>query len=140
MVRAPIVVGPLARWWNRCYKAGIGVLIAHAYAAVAGYGLMEVNRERRRYMRDNYPSILEAYYEVNYVISMSGHRREHDALIWEAEDNAAQSGPSVAPETVAPETATPAPLAPASEPVLPAPEAVVSVAPASDSAVSGSRA
>merc|ERR1719259_1456312 len=84
-------------------------------------------------MRDNYPSILEAYYEVNYVISMSGHRREHDALIWEAEDNAAKSGPSVAPETVAPETATLAPLAP--EPVVPAPEAMVSVAAASDSAV-----
>merc|ERR1719259_1219913 len=90
-------------------------------------------------MRDNYPSILEAYYEVNYVISMSGHRREHDALIWEAEDNVAKSGPSVAPETA---TLAPAsePVVPMHEPMVPAPEAVVSVAAASDSAVSGGRA
>lgn len=51
----------------------------------AGWHRLNTNREFRHYVKENYPSILEGYYQLGERISGDKAIRNHDELIWKQE-------------------------------------------------------
>lgn len=48
----------------------------------AGWHRLNTNRDFRYYVKENYPSILESYYQLGEYFSGSRSIRNHDELIW----------------------------------------------------------
>lgn len=63
---------------------------AIAFAATyAGWYRLNTSRETRHYVKENFPAILESYYQVGEFISGDRSIRNHDELIWKQEKEAA---------------------------------------------------
>uniref|UniRef100_A0A2M3ZB26 Uncharacterized protein n=1 Tax=Anopheles braziliensis TaxID=58242 RepID=A0A2M3ZB26_9DIPT len=58
------------------------ILFAVSYA---GWYRLNTNREFRYYVKENYPSILEAYYQIGESISGDTSIRAYDEGIWQQE-------------------------------------------------------
>lgn len=75
--------------YKRIIKSTAKVLIvfeALAFAATyAGWYRLNTNREFRHYVKENYPSILESYYQLGEFISSDKTIRNHDDQIWQRE-------------------------------------------------------
>jgi len=86
MGRPPIVVGRLAKVWHAHYKISWLSLGFMSIGLTAGYIHIDMDRDRRRYLWEHHRDVMEVYYKVNFVLSRSGHRQQHDRMIWAAED------------------------------------------------------
>ncbi|XP_055636988.1 uncharacterized protein LOC129775855 [Toxorhynchites rutilus septentrionalis] len=51
----------------------------------AGWYRLNTNRDFRYYINENYPLILESYYQVGEFFSSDQSIRKHDQLIWKQE-------------------------------------------------------
>uniref|UniRef100_A0A2M4AUA6 Uncharacterized protein n=1 Tax=Anopheles triannulatus TaxID=58253 RepID=A0A2M4AUA6_9DIPT len=58
------------------------ILFAVSYA---GWYRLNTNREFRYYVKENYPSVLEAYYQLGETISGDTSIRAYDEGIWQQE-------------------------------------------------------
>ncbi|XP_058454092.1 protein CEBPZOS [Malaya genurostris] len=51
----------------------------------AGWQRLNTNRDFRHYIKENYPSILENYYQLGEYLSGDKTIRNHDELVWKQE-------------------------------------------------------
>ncbi|ETN60678.1 hypothetical protein AND_007701 [Anopheles darlingi] len=58
------------------------ILFAVSYA---GWYRLNTNREFRYYVKENYPSVLEAYYQIGETFSGDTSIRAYDEGIWQQE-------------------------------------------------------
>ncbi|XP_035796120.1 uncharacterized protein LOC118468917 [Anopheles albimanus] len=58
------------------------ILFAVSYA---GWYHLNTNREFRHYVKENYPSVLEAYYQIGETVSGDTSIRAYDEGIWKQE-------------------------------------------------------
>lgn len=68
------------------------LLIAEGIAFAAtyvGWSQLNTNRDLRHYVKENYPTILESYYQVGEFFSADKTIRKHDEQIWEQHRQAA---------------------------------------------------
>ncbi|XP_052869154.1 uncharacterized protein LOC128274863 [Anopheles cruzii] len=60
------------------------VLFGFSYA---GWYRLNTNREFRYYIKENYPSVLEAYYQIGETFSGDKAIRAYDESIWQQEQH-----------------------------------------------------
>ena len=73
-------------------RAGLNLLKIFIFAETALFGgsyllwsRMNKDRTFRKYMNDNYPSILDGYYTLGETIDSTNQARAFDSSVWEAE-------------------------------------------------------
>lgn len=85
--------------YKRVIKNTAKILIAVEAIAFgvtyAGWYRLNTNRELRHYVKENYPVILESYYQVGEFLGGDTTIRNHDEQIWSQEraSAAAAGGP-----------------------------------------------
>lgn len=60
-----------------------------------GWHRLNTDREFRHYVKENYPLILESYYQVGEYIGGDEKIRKHDELVWKQERATAAAAASV---------------------------------------------
>ncbi|XP_044254519.1 uncharacterized protein LOC123004999 [Tribolium madens] len=73
------------RWLKR---GAIFMFIGEGIAFAISYGVwysVNTKREYRKYLHDNYPSILEYYYKIGETINSDNKIRQIDYAYWESE-------------------------------------------------------
>ncbi|XP_055539148.1 uncharacterized protein LOC129726460 [Wyeomyia smithii] len=81
---------PGYRKWIK--KTAVFLIAAETIAfavSYLGWHRLNTSRDFRHYVRDNYPLILESYYQVGEYIGGDEKIRRHDELIWKQEQAAA---------------------------------------------------
>lgn len=76
---------PSTRKWLK--RGALVIFGIEAVAFAASYGLwyqVNTNRDTRKYLRDNYPSVLEYYYKTGEFIDSSSNIRQIDSAYWNA--------------------------------------------------------
>lgn len=83
--------------YKRVIKRTALVLIAAEAIAFgvsyAGWYRLNTNREYRHYVKENYPTILESYYQIGEFLSKDSSIRKVDEQIW-AQERASSVGGS----------------------------------------------
>lgn len=73
----------------KTFKRGAAVIfIAELFGLAVCYkywGQVNTDRDSRKYLRDNYPSILESYYKVGEFLDSQNRIRQIDIAYWNAE-------------------------------------------------------
>lgn len=82
--------------YKRVIKNTAKILIAIEAIAFgvtyAGWYRLNTNRELRHYVKENYPAILESYYQVGEFLGGDTSIRAHDNQIWAQERATTPSG------------------------------------------------
>lgn len=76
---------PSYRKWIK--RGALVLFVVEAVSFAASYGLwfrVNTDRDTREYLKNNYPSLLEAYYKTGEFIDSNSHIRQIDSAYWNA--------------------------------------------------------